>query len=269
MTRDDFIARFAEPLADAAHHARAAYPAESCGLVVSGQYIACENMARPAIEHTGKPDCACVLCSFRISDDAYMEYMGAIDMVVHSHPNGPIYPSKADMQSQEATGCTWAIIALDESRVAPPVVWGGHCPLAPVIGREFLHGIHDCYNLIRDVFALGRDGLEAQGVEGWPYAPVALPVYPRNDEWWNASEDNFYEEKPGEIGFVEIAREEVRPGDVFLCSIKSERLNHGGVLLGNNLILHHLPNRLSRREPAGIWAHSAEKWIRLEGAPLV
>lgn len=267
VTMNDYRARHADALADAAKHARATYPEESCGLVVSGRYIACENQSAAPETHEDAPGCACRLCSFKISDEIYLEHAADLEMVVHSHPGGPIYPSKADMAGQEATDVAWAIIALDESRVADPIIWGGDCPVPDLIGREFIHGPQDCYALIRDVFALGAEGCKAQGVEGWPYAPVTLPVYPRNDEWWNADEDNFYEEKPQELGFVEITSEEARPGDVFLCAVRSERLNHGGLLVGDGLILHHLPNRLSRREPAGMWAHSAEKWIRLEGAP--
>ena len=267
MTLDEYLLPFDDALAEATLHARVAYPEESCGLIVSGHYVPCENEARPAAEHTGEPGCGCRLCSFKISDDVYLEHIDALQMVVHSHPGGPAYPSKADMASQVESGVAWAIIALDETRTAPVVAWGGDVPTAPLIGREFVHGPQDCYALIRDVFAAGKDGLDAQGIEGWPFASITLPVYPRDDAWWEASEDNFYEEKPQEIGFVPIDASQARPGDVFLCSIRSERLNHGGVLVGNDLILHHLPNRLSRREPAGIWAHSAEKWIRLEGAP--
>lgn len=268
QTIEDYLAPFAGALNKAADHARAAYPAESCGLVIGGRYIACENAALPAEQHTGEDGCGCCLCSFSIKDEVYLQHSGKIQMVVHSHPNGPAHPSKADMESQMATDVAWAIIPLDENRIGKTVVWGGDCPMAPVIGREFVHGIWDCYSAIRDVFKLGKDALEAQGIEGWPYAPVDLPVYPRDDQWWTDGESNFYEEKPQEIGFIEVSREDVRPGDVFLCRVHSSRLNHGGVLLGNNLILHHLPRRLSRREAAGIWAHSAEKWIRLKGAPL-
>ncbi|WP_170297718.1 C40 family peptidase [Paracoccus litorisediminis] len=267
MTYADWLLPFTDALEAAAEHARATFPAESCGFIIENSYMPCANVARPAEEHEDKPDCGCVLCSFEISNDIWLPFENKIQMVVHSHPNGPAYPSQADMQGQEASGLPWAIIPLDDSRIGQPVIWGGDTPMAPVIGRVFTHGVHDCYSLIRDAFALGRDGMAAHGVEGWPYAPVELPIYPRNDEWWKG-DDNFYEEKPAQLGFREVSRDDVRPGDVFLCSINSPRLNHGGMLVGNNLILHHLPRRLSRREAAGIWAHSAEKWIRLEGAPL-
>lgn len=255
-------------LTAAAKHARKLYPEESCGLVVGGRYIRCTNEALPPEQHVDKPGCGCRLCSFVISNDTYLEHADGLQMVVHSHPNGPSHPSKADMQAQEASGVTWAIIPLDEAREGAPVIWGGDTPVAPLIGRAFIHGVHDCYSLIRDVFALGRYALAEQGIDGWPYAPVELPVYPRDDQWWQDGEDNFYEEKPAEIGFRVISASEARAGDVFLCRVRSDKLNHGGVLVDQHLILHHLPNRLSRREPAGIWAGSAERWLRLENAPL-
>jgi hypothetical protein len=47
--------------------------------------------------------------------------------------------------------------------------------------------------------------------------------------------------------------------------IRSSKENHGGILVGNDLIVHHLPSRMSRREPAGLWGRQATRWLRYKG----
>lgn len=262
-----YLAQFPDAVADARTHARSVFPEESCGLIVNGRYVACENRAAdPATHDKDDATCRCRLCAFEIADSDYLAHQAELQAVVHSHPNGPAYPSKADMVQQEASDVTWIIITLDETRFGPETVWGGDCPIEPMIGREFVHGITDCYSLIRHAYALGHEGMKAQGMD-WPFKPIKLPLGERDDNWWdNASDNDLYETNYPKAGFVEISVTDVMPGDVFLGRIRSDKLNHGGVLLGGNLILHHLPQRLSRREPAGIWARCAEKWIRFEGA---
>jgi hypothetical protein len=44
-----------------------------------------------------------------------------------------------------------------------------------------------------------------------------------------------------------------------------QRVNHGGVLLEHDQILHHLPTTISARNPAGLWARAADIWLRYEG----
>lgn len=262
---EEFLACYATAIQAAKEHARSVYPEESIGFVVNGNYVPLTNQNNdPSTHEEGNDDCKCRLCSFSASDADYMKYSGSIDMIVHSHPKGPAYPSQSDMEHQIGTDVTWVILTLNDERFGPVIVWGGKCPKEPLIGREFIHGVTDCYALIRDIYALGHDEAAKQGVD-WPLLPIELQEFPRNDGWWLKG-DNFYEEKPQNIGFVEVDRFDVKPGDVFLGKIHSEHLNHGGVLLNNNMVLHHLPRRLSRREPVGLWSRVAEKWIRYTGA---
>lgn len=260
-----YLARFPEALSEAQTHARDAFPEESCGFIVDGRYLPMKNTAGDPELHKNDPDCGCRLCAFKIADADYLQHAASIQAVVHSHPNGPAHPSRLDMLHQASSDLTWVILTLDESRFGPVIVWGGDCPVEPLIGREFIHGVTDCYALIRDVFALGKEGMAAQGMK-WPFDPIELPIGEREDNWWmHDANNNLYEENYPKAGFVEIKINDVRPGDVFLGKIRSEKLNHGGVLLGDNLILHHLPSRLSRREPAGVWSRCADKWIRYVG----
>lgn len=234
----------------AQEHAREEFPKEACGVIVAGTYYPCRNIAEDPISDF----------AIHPQDLAGALTNGKLEMIVHSHPNGPIGPSRADMEGQIKSGVAWAIIVVDEDRVSEPLVWGADTPIAPLIGRSFIHGIHDCYSLIRDTYRLGREGCAAQEVD-WPFDPIVLPMGERDDCWWDNGDD-LYVENFGPAGFKVIDFTEAQPGDVFLCKIRSDKLNHGGLLLPNSLVMHHLPNRLSRREPAGLWARQADLWLR-------
>lgn len=237
-------------------HALNEYPKEACGIVIDDTYYPCENVA----ENPEK--------DFEISakDIMRISSIGVIKAIIHSHPNALAAPTATDMTGQINSGVVWGIISTDGERASEPFLWGDQLPIEPIIGREFVHGIRDCFSLIRDCFRLGKTELAKQGVEEWPYDPVVFPVYPRDDEWWNNGQD-LYSENFSKIGWKEITREEVRAGDAFMLKVKSDKLNHAGLYIGNNIILHHLPTRLSRREPVGIWARSADIWLRWEGLP--
>lgn len=231
-------------------HARADYPKEACGLILDGVYAPRKNIAQDPTQ------------DFEIADAVMLKAhaSGKLQAIVHSHPNGPDHPSAADMASQIASGVPWVIVSVGEADAAAPFVFGDGGVIPPVIGREFRHGVTDCYSIIRDVFRLGRERLAEQDVD-WPLAPIDVPEFPRDDAWWTRGQD-LYAEGFAKAGFREIPREAARPGDVFLTSIRSPVLNHGGVVVGGGLILHHLPLRLSRREPAGIWQNAAAIWLR-------
>jgi proteasome lid subunit RPN8/RPN11 len=221
-------------------HARSEFPRESCGLIVSGEYVPCVNYATDP------------LSDFQIAPEAYLRasQRGTIEAVVHSHPNGQVFPSQIDMKGQIDTGVPWIILPLNEDVIMDPVAWGDQLPMAPMLNRPFVWGVFDCYSLIRDYYRTNFN--------------LSLPNVPREDEWWNKGEDLYLDHlKPQ--GFREIQLSEAKPGDGFLIRFMgSSKLNHAGVLLPNSLILHHLPTRLSRREPAGIWARAADMWVRHE-----
>lgn len=254
----------------ATRHARRVFPEESCGLVVGDTYVPCDNVANdPTTHEEGNPDCDCRLCSFRIDTFDAMHAKG-FRCVLHSHPNGPVYPSARDMQGQVQTGVPWGIIPLDAEREGPPFLWGDGLPVAPLIGRTFIHGIADCYSVIRDAYRLGREKLVEHGIEEWPFDPITLPEVPRNDNWWSNGEDLYVDHFEG-FGFHKVPASDVQPGDIFMMKLGSrrtnpnDRINHAGLYIGKNLILHHLPTRASRREPATIWRHAVSFWIRYGG----
>lgn len=255
----DVTARFGAAVIDAAKaHARAEFPKESCGFVVAGNYVACENKSDEPTKH------------FVIEDELFDEAMlaGKVDAIVHSHPGGQIFPSEHDMRQQMATNVPWAIIPLNDTSFGDITCWGDDLPVAPLVGRPFVHGIFDCYSLVRDVFRLGGETLSKEGIV-WPGKPVELPEVPRADNWWQSGADLYIDYLEPQ-GFKPISMSEARPGDGFLISLgdsranPKKRLNHAGLLLGDGMILHHLPTRLSRREPAGLWGRAADLWVRNE-----
>lgn len=244
-----------EAIQAARAHALADYPNEACGVVIGGAYIACANVHETPAER------------FRIDTKewARLTKRGKITLVVHSHPDGPLFPSEADMTGQINTNIPWAIIPTDGERTGEPIIWGDGAPVAPLIGRPFTHGVFDCYSLVRDIYRTGKEELARLEISNsWPHEPIVMPEIPRDDCWWNKGLDLYVDHLEPE-GFKRISISDARPGDGFLTSIKSDKLNHAGVLIDHDMIMHHLPGRLSRREPASLWGRQAALWVRYVG----
>lgn len=253
-------------------HAIACYPEESCGIVAGGRYLRMENHAAPVDEHVETTECRCRLCAFEIDPTAMLDH--EIEALIHSHPGGPYSPSAADMQSQIAMRVPWGIVPCDLDRAADIIWFGDQLPIAPLIGRGFIHGVHDCFTLIRDVYRTGKDRLRADGItEDWPFDPIVFDDVPRSDGWW-LTELDLYSDLFESRGFHSVDHEDRRAGDVFLAIVQhvengrvvGDKLNHGGVYIGGGLILDHRPARLSRREPMNIWARTSQRWVRYGGA---
>jgi cell wall-associated NlpC family hydrolase len=52
-------------------------------------------------------------------------------------------------------------------------------------------------------------------------------------------------------GFKEIPLEEIEYGSVILMHLEAEVPNHGGIYIGDSMILHHVQDRLSSRDLYG------------------
>lgn len=242
------------PDVDAAirRHALKAYPNEACGLVVSGSYVPCENIAENPRE------------TFDI-DRALLLDPG-IQAVVHSHPDGPGHPSRADMEQQLAMALPYGLCWTIGNETASPVMWWGPgVETPPLLGRQFRHGPSgsdgkgDCYALGRDWFAQNRG--------------ILLDEVPRSDGWWRQPDDpdapgeglDLYRQFYAEQGFTQVMLSDVREGDVFLMALSGRALEHSAIYIGRSLLLHHLPNRLSRDEPVGRWRNMISMVLRHDG----
>lgn len=228
-------------ISDIKKHAADAYPNEACGIItIKSKYLRMENTAADP-----KKD-------FRIDPKEMLKH--DIGAIVHSHPDGPKFPSENDMTGQISTAVVWGIcVASSDGIVSAPYFWGSPEYIPPLLGRKFRHGpsgsdgCGDCYALIRDWYQLERG--------------ITLNEYPRADGWWEKGQD-LYEDFFRDAGFYEIRADEVRIGDVFMGRVMSNRVNHAGVLLEGGIILHHLAGRESRREPVGRWMKLIDKWVR-------
>ena len=212
--------------AAALEHAILAYPRESCGLVIVERgrmvYVRCKNLSASGDQFAMCP-----------TDYAAAEDRGEVVAVVHSHPDAPANPSQADLVACEASGLPWWIVGL------PSATWRGCAPSgyrAPLVGREFHHGVLDCYALMRDAYR------ELCGIE--------LPEFHREDDWWHRGQ-NLYLDNFEAAGFVRVPDESLRVHDALLMKVISPVPNHAAMLVEDNIILHHLHGRLSSRDVFG------------------
>lgn len=219
-------------------HAERELPREACGVVVIHKgralYWPAANLAVGSDQFVLDP-----------RDYAAAAAHGDIVGIVHSHPYLPPEPSQADRVACEASNLPWHIVSI------PTGVWNTFYPtgyVAPLVGREWSHGVLDCYAIIRDWYRQKR--------------AIVLPDFPRHDEWWQRGE-NLYLENFSRAGFAPIEATELAPGDVILMQIASPVPNHGAVFLGDNLILHHVQNRLSCRDVyGGMWRKHSTHFLR-------
>jgi proteasome lid subunit RPN8/RPN11 len=210
-------------------HAKAEYPKECCGLVIQNRrkqhYIPCRNTApAPAEQFSLHPE-----------DYANAEETGTVVAIVHSHPDATTQPSQLDIAQCDLSQLPWVIVSWPEGDIRTLMPIKG---IKPLIGRPFVHGIWDCYAIVRDGYRLARN--------------VELPDFTRTDGWWNRGED-LYMTQYAEAGFIACCGE-LQAGDVIIMQVQASQPNHAGLYLGDGLMLHHLYGQLSKREPySGYW----------------
>lgn len=225
-------------------HALEAFPNEACGVVRGGVYERLVNNDPNPTE------------AFDFDREILLD--PAVQAIVHSHPGGPAYPSAVDMTQQLATDLLWGLVATDGESCQPVMWWGPGVPMPPLIGRDFRHGPSgsdgrgDCYALVRDWYC------EQRG--------LILPEVPRDNEWWNTGQ-SLYTDHLHPLGFRAITLDQLQPGDGLLLHVLSPVPNHAAIYVGGGLILHHLPNRLSRREPFGRWQNLVTHVLRAPAPP--
>lgn len=231
---------------DFVDHARSEAPREACGFLVQAAgddeiYVSSRNTAPDPTQHfvTHKEDYLAAAAR------------GKIIAVCHSHPDAPCTPSPSDRDACTASALPWYILSLPSgamTRLEPGTA------RAPLVGRSFVHGVHDCYAIIRDYYA--GVPLEQQSHAGSGLS-IELPDFPRDYEWWNQQGQNLYLDNFGDAGFVVVGDGPQRH-DVILMQVRGTGVpNHAAVYLGDGRMLHHLAGkeRLSERVIyGGTWA---------------
>lgn len=231
-------------------HALAESPRECCGLIVvcatpvspggdvspHSKYVPCRNLSEsPHEQFVLSPE-----------DWAAAEALGEITEIVHSHPFASPEPSEADRISCNVSALPWLIVNPQTGEVSH--LLPGEIVSAPLLGRTFVYGVHDCYSLVLDYYRIERG--------------ITLKHYPRDDRfgWWKAGQD-LYADRFAACGFVVV--DEPLVGDLVLMQVESPVANHLAVYLGENIILHHLVNQLSRRDVyGGYWQKHTVKFLR-------
>lgn len=238
MIYDSVIAEFVA-------HARQSYPSEACGLIylVRGKprLMVCANMAaNPTQEFEIGPE-----------QFAQAEELGSVVGCIHSHPDGTGQPSAFDLASHAASGLSWWIIGLASAGAEPDIQFMPPADEQPLIGRPFVHGVTDCYSVVKDYYRIERNTI--------------LPDYHRPDNWWTKGM-NLYEDNFENAGFVALPHDsEPQVGDIILMNVGANVSNHAAVYLGDNVILHHLHGRLSCREVyTGFYRDRTRRILRLK-----
>lgn len=208
-------------------HTAECFPEEAVGIVEGGQYVRLDNRSTQPQRDVF------------LTDTDLLRVAGA-EVFFHSHPSGLGSPSQTDMAYQLQLGIPFVVIVWPLYDV---FWWGDSLDRAPLIGRGFRHGIHDCMSLIRD----------------WHLAKgIAFPDFARDWNWWDgANPKNHYLDNFEAWGFERIATSEAtQPGDVLLFAFHSKAPHHGALVHDRDLLLHHPaggravdPTRLSAPVP--------------------
>lgn len=213
-------------------HAMAEPPHEACGLIVmDGRkqiYLECDNTAPNPHE------------AFEIDVLDYLaaDNMGEVVAVVHSHPNGEPFLSSDDREHAAGSGVDWVLVVGSQCEIRQ------YRPVPRLRGRAFEYGKADCSVLLVDAYHL---------------AGIELADYARAD--MDADADNLLAHGMG-VGFVQ-AHDDMQPGDVVVTTHRGKP-SHVALYIGNNELLHHAYDQLSRREPYGeywrnqthsVWRH--------------
>ena len=223
---------------DFRNHAEASYPNECCGLVVQNMsgfhYFPCVNIAINPSEE------------FAISPDSYLnaQRVGSVVSIAHSHPNGPVGASMADIASCNKSGLPWVILSFPD--LALSTIHPSNQANRPYTGRQFIFGIDDCYSIIQDYYnrELG----------------IKLDDYYREDNFWKSGK-NYYMDRFEAQGFRRVS--EPQKHDLILMQLSSDVPNHGAIYLGDDTILHHVSRRLSSTaEYSGYWKRITRIVIR-------
>jgi proteasome lid subunit RPN8/RPN11 len=215
-----------EDILDMAHRdAERRLPHEACGLVHAGRYYPLKNIS-PTPED-----------AFLIADADYVRFtkeIGVPEAVVHSHVFQPPIASEIDRVSCEQSGLPWLIVSTPSKThsVIRPVGFR-----APLVGRTWAWGVHDCFGVI-------RDGLS-------DYTGIVLPNVERQWEFWHSDFD-FIRSKMEMMGLVELpAGTPLQHCDILGMRVHGKVVNHLGLYLAPDKLLHQMSMRLSMLEVYG------------------
>ncbi|TDB48085.1 C40 family peptidase [Photorhabdus luminescens] len=219
-------------------HAESEYPKEACGVIAQKsrveRYFPCRNLAVEPEEQ------------FHLNPIDYInaEDWGTITAIVHSHPDATTQPSELDKAQCDATELPWVIVSWPEGDLRTIYPRGE----LPLIGRQFVLGHTDCWGLIMSYFKQEHS--------------IKLNDYRVDYCWWENGNENRYLDNWYECGFREFGGEP-KVGDMVIMQVSAPVANHAGILLSDNMLLHHMYGQLSQRVPyGGYWKERTLKILR-------
>lgn len=229
-------------------HAEQSQPLECCGVIADGEYV---RLVNQATEHD--------VFSMDMRGFRNVARTHKIEAVVHSHVYLPPIASDADKTMCETTALPWVIVGWPTGKWA---VIEPHGYRAPLIGRQWAWGSHDCYALV-------RDGFES-------YTGIRIPDFDRDWLFWLRGQNLILDHYKA-AGFVVMPQDSpAQHCDIMAMKLASPIVNHLGLYLRDpelgGVILHQLMGRLSVREIyGGTYLHATELHLRherfLEEAP--
>lgn len=225
-----------EAIAAALAHAEKCQPLEACGVIAEDIFYPVTNRA------TQYDTFVMDMVEFRTIAKEHR-----IDAIVHSHIYTPPIASDADRAMCEATGKPWLIVSwpLGTHSVIEPSGWA-----APLVGRKWAWGTHDCFGLIRDGFRA--------------YTGIELPNFDRKWLWWERGEDIITEQFK-DAGFHEVSGAWHHCDVIGMQIWPSRVVNHLGLFLAPDVMLHQMLGRLSVREVyGGVFAKATVLHLRHE-----
>ena len=224
------------------------YPNEGCGFVVG---VGKKAIFMPAENVAETPNDQFVIDwrSYAAAEDA-----GEVLAVWHSHPSGDATASNLDRAGCEISELPWLIspIRSEEGRFVHGEI---NCIQPdgfemPYIGRPYVFGTFDCYSLLRDYYRR-EFGIQLDGFHN-----LRIP------QWWRTGKD-LLEDNWREQGFVPVTDDSWQDGDALTFAVDSDIANHVAIYVTGDIILHHLVNRLSRRETMGpYWSRHLRHHLR-------
>ncbi|MDD2988931.1 MAG: NlpC/P60 family protein [Zoogloea sp.] len=211
-------------------HVTTCYPQEACALVIDGKVLPASNTHADPTNH------------FRI-DPVELAMHRDYQAVLHSHiatrgREDSRTPSYRDQVSQIKSNKAWGISSTDGQSVSAVLWFGDAVPIQPLEGRQYVHGVYDCWGLVRDYYRLRGK---------------AINNYPRDNEWWDHGEALITDLTLKDEGFNPIKLSELQIGDLLTYKINSPVTNHFAVYTAQNEILHQLSFRLSGKDSFSKW----------------
>jgi len=225
---------------DVKRHAEECMPRECCGLALLKKgrllYQPCTNLASHAGQFALDPKAWA-----EAEDDPHVTIVG----VCHSHVFIPPEPSAADRTECARSGLPWLIVNVpngDHVQLEPDAN-----AITPLLGRVFVHGVHDCYSVIRDYYSQ-RLGLD-------------IPDFERGDQWWLHG-GNLYLDGFEQAGFMRVD-DAPRAHDVLLMQVASPVPNHAAIMQPDGTIIQHCAGRLSSCDVyGGYWQKACTHVLR-------